>query len=448
MSTLLNIATSLFNDSLTLFVGTGFSRHMTNDQAPTWNELMVECTNAVDNGNTLFKQLFKRKSDGSIVTKFPILICAQILELRYKQENKSLKDEIVRIIKSRVNKSTIDEKRLLQAKQFFKKHKNINIITTNYDALFSDFIMPKGRVIMEGSTISRINTGQNIFHIHGSVEKPDSLVATFNDYYNFINSKNYFSRKFFTLLQETTVVILGYSLDDFNLNTVLNEVNTTRKESFRSTDVLYVSRNEIDPIIKEFYYNTYGIKSLQVRNLSRFFEDVEKNFSRAKELMSSVRELKAVMNGRKSYQDDFLKLKSSLHDILQQADSLNIEKNDTAFLNLLVDVLKKKKQFSRADGAWEQYHHLADWLLEVATRIVIKGSSIEEQFCALAKYSFNNCSRKKYIGFSWQAYIEWNTRWRDMKLENQKMLRKLIEENVFDKNMEIDKIHVEGYSEA
>jgi hypothetical protein len=442
MSELLNIATSLSNDSLTLFVGTGFSRHMTNDNAPTWNELMLECAMSLDDGKQLVKQLFKKKTDGTIVTKFPILVCAQMLELHFRQEKKNLKDEIVRIIKFKVNKSTIDPDRLRQAKQFFRKHKNINIITTNYDTLFSDFIIPKGRVITEGSTISKVNTGQNIFHIHGSVDKPGSIIATFNDYYNFLNSKNYFSRKFFTLLQETTVVIMGYSLEDFNLNAILNEVNTTRKDSFRDTDILYISREDLDPVIKEFYYTTYGIKSLRVNSFSRLFTGIENNFDRAKELIQSTKELKAVLNGTKTYDADFLKLKTSLHDILAQAAQLNIERGDTPFLNLLIHLLMKKKGFSRADGAWEQYHHLADWLLTIATRIVVKGSPIEEQFCDLAMYSFDHCSREKYIGVSWQAYEEWNTRWNEMKFENRRMLRDLIQKKKFDKDYEIDRIHI------
>jgi hypothetical protein len=442
MNDLLNIATSLANDSLTLFVGTGFSRHLTDDSAPTWPELMAECAKAIDDRDKLFKELFKTRRDGSINPKFPILICSQILELRYKQENRSLKDEIVRIIKHRVNKTTINEDRLLKMKAFFRKHKNINIVTTNYDTLFSDFIMPKGRVIVEGNPIPRINTGQNIFHIHGSIKKPDSIVASFNDYFHFINSRNYFSRKFFTLLEETTVVIMGYSLEDFNLNAILNEVNTVRKESFRSTDILYVSRNELDPVIQEYYYSTYGIKTLQIPNLTNLFVRVENNFPRAKKLIKSVRQLKLVLKGKRSYEDDFLKLRSSLHDILQQADSLSIEGNNLAFLNLLVVLLEKKRSFSSANGAWEQYHHLADWLLEIASRIVIKGSAIEKQFNSLAEYSFENCSRKRLLGYSWQAYTEWNTRWKDMKFENQIMLRELISENSFHKPLEIDKIHI------
>lgn len=159
-----------------------------------------------------------------------------------------------------------------------------------------------------------------------------------------------------------------------------------------------------------------------------------------------MKQLKTMMKGKKFYEDDFLRLRSSLHDILQQADLLDIDKADTAFLALLIKIFKRKKLFSRASGAWEQYHHLADWLIEVASRVAIRGSEIEHEYCELVKYSFEHCSRKRYMGYSWQAYIEWNTRWKEMRHQNQIMLRDLIQNTKFDKDLDIDKIFIEGYA--
>ena len=442
MTDILNIAASLHTDSFTFFVGTGFTRHVTNDEAPTWPELIAECAERIDSSKKLRKQLFKTR-DGKIVSKHNILISAQILEQRYKQEKKNLKNEIVKVINERVNKETIDKDKLKDLKRFFKNHPDNNIITTNYDRLFSDFILPKSRVITEGSTIPKINSGQNIFHIHGSVKKPESIVATFNDYYNFINSKNYFSRKFYTLLQETTVVILGYSLDDFNLNAILNEVNTSRRESFRKSDIFYISRDEFDPLVKEFYYNTYGIKTIKIVSISRFFDSLEDRFQKAKSLMDSVKNLQAVMDGTRTYEDDFIKLQPSMHGILMQAGSLGVENDDDRFLNVLIEILNRKRNFSKESGAWEQYRHLANWLSEIACRMVIKGSSIEAQYLDLAKYSFENCSRKYLLGYSWHAYTEWNTNWFNMKVANRAMLKDLVDSGNWSKDSEIERIYIQ-----
>jgi len=62
MSDYLDIATSLHTNSLTLFVGTGFSKYMTNGNAPNWLELLVECTKVIDNDDKLLNQLFNTDS--------------------------------------------------------------------------------------------------------------------------------------------------------------------------------------------------------------------------------------------------------------------------------------------------------------------------------------------------------------------------------------------------
>jgi hypothetical protein len=289
MTDLLHIASALHTDSVTFFVGTGLSRYLTNNAAPNWVDLMAECAEEVD--QELFDQLFTKQKNGSIKEKFDLLICAEVLEVKYNREGRSLKENIIRIIKENTKKKSIDLNRLKEVKQFFKNHDKVNIITTNYDSLFSDHIISRSRPISDGNPIPKVNTGRNIYHIHGSIENEKSIVATFSDYYKFINSRNYFSRKFYTLLQETTVVILGYSLKDFNVNIILNEVKASQSESVRNAAIFYVTRDGQDPVLEEFYYQTYGIKVIQVGNYGSFFKTLENKFDRVGQLMITFQNL-------------------------------------------------------------------------------------------------------------------------------------------------------------
>jgi hypothetical protein len=444
MNDYLNIATSLTSNSFTIFVGTGFSMYMTNGMAPSWIELLVECTKKIDDSyNNLKKQLFEENASGEVEkAKYDLTICAQMLELEYKKKQISIKHAIAEIINEKINATTIDDKKLQQLKDFFSRHPNINIITTNYDVIFSDHIIPlTSRVIIEGSTIPQINTGQNIYHIHGCITKPESIILTINDYYNFQNSKNYFSRKFFTLLQETTVAILGYSLGDFNLNSILNEVKNSKNESFRKTDIHYITRDSIPEIIKKFYLLSYDINVMQNIEISDFFTNVETNYTAAQDIIDKVENLRNVMNGTKIYVDPFLKLKSSLSTILIQAGKLGIEAKNEQFIKVLITILAKKRDFTKESGAWDQYEHLADWLIDIASLIIIKNTTFEEQFCDIAKYSFGSSSKKTYHGYSWYAYSEWKTRWDEMKIENQIMLKELIENNTWNDFTEIKDIY-------
>lgn len=443
MNDFLDLATSLHTKSLTLFVGTGFSKYLTNGNAPSWLELLVECTRAIDKDDKLLKQLFNVDASGDVKEAiYELTICAQVLEIEYKKSKKDVKVKIAEIIKKTINETTIDKDKLLELQEFFKKHPDVNIITTNYDTLFSDYIVPNtSRVIIEGSTIPRINTGQNIYHIHGCIIKPESIVLTLNDYYNFQNSNNYFSRKFYTLLQENTVAILGYSLGDFNLNTILSEVKNSKKESFRKTDIYYINKGIIPELMIKFYSLTYGISVIQNKQIDKFFDSIEDKYEKAKELIDSVENLKDVISGAKVYDDDFLKLRIALPTILVQAASIGIESSDELFLKTLILILKKKSEFTGITNAWLQYEHLADWLIEVASTVVIKNTIIEFEFCELAKHSFRKSSKRLYKGFSWYAWKEWNTRWHEMKFENQIMLQELIDSNCWDRELQIDEIY-------
>lgn len=442
MKEYIDISASLHTNSLTLFVGTGFSKYITNGKAPSWLELMAQITTRIDKKNILLNQLFNLDKDGNPKdTVYDLTIIAQILEAEYKRNKKNIKIAVSDIIKETVNEKTIDNDKLIELQEFFSKYSSINIITTNYDTIFSDYILPNSsRVFVEGGPIPRLNSHQNIFHIHGCITKPNSIVLTLNDYFNFQNSQNYFARKFFTLLQETTVCVLGYSLGDFNLNTILSEVNNNKANSFRKNDLYYISRTAVPEIISSFYSFTYGIKTLELTEVNEFFSNIDKTYPKAKEILENITSLHSVLKGGKKYTDDFLKLRLSLSKILLQASNIGIENNDEIFLKLILKVLEKKKEFSSNDGAWEQYEHLADWLIEVASCITIKDSLIEKEFLELVVYSLKKSSKKKWKGYSWYAWTEWKYRWNEMKLENQIIIKDLIENTKWDKDLEIEKI--------
>lgn len=442
MSDYLDIATSLHTNSLTLFVGTGFSKYITNGNAPSWLELLVECTKSIDKKDKLLNQLFNSDASGTVKEgKYELTICAQILESEFVKNKMSIKDQIATIIKRTINDTTVDSNKVLLLQNFFSEHPNVNIVTTNYDTIFSDFIIPlTSRIIIEGSTIPRINSGQNIYHIHGCVHRPESIVLTIDDYYKFQNTNNYFSRKFFTLLQETTVVIIGYSLGDFNLNSILNEVKNSKKESFRRSDIYYITKDSVNDLIEKFYSLTYAIRAIQNTDINTFFINIGNEYEKAKDLINSVENLKDVISGVKVYTDEFLELKVSLTTILVQAASIGIEVGDKAFINTLISLLQRKKEFAQRPNAWTQYEHLADWLIDIASIIVVKSTQYEVIFLEIAKFSLERSSNKWYIGYSWHAWTAWNNRWHEMKIENQIMLRDLIESNNWDSKLEIPSI--------
>ena len=54
--------------------------------------------------------------------------------------------------------------------------------------------------------------------------------------------------------------------------------------------------------------------------------------------------------------------------------------------------------------------------------------------------SLRKSSRETWKGYSWRAWHEWNSRWHEMKIENQHLIEDLINQTTWDKNLKIEEI--------
>lgn len=98
------------------------------------------------------------------------------------------------------------------------------IITTNYD-LFLEQVFD-GYEPITGQTILRYNTNSfgEIFHIHGDISNPTSIVLTQRDYAEWSEKKKYVSAKLLTYFAEHPVFIFGYGLGDPNVKAILRDI--------------------------------------------------------------------------------------------------------------------------------------------------------------------------------------------------------------------------------
>lgn len=98
------------------------------------------------------------------------------------------------------------------------------VITTNYD-LFLEGIF-QGYEPISGQTILRYNANSfgEIFHIHGDASHPASIVLTESDYKEWSTKKKYISAKLLTYFAEHPVFIIGYSVSDPNVKSILCDI--------------------------------------------------------------------------------------------------------------------------------------------------------------------------------------------------------------------------------
>lgn len=98
------------------------------------------------------------------------------------------------------------------------------IITTNYDTFLETVF--DGYEPITGQTILKYNTNSfgEIFHIHGDVTDPKSIVVTKNDYDDWSKKKKYVSAKLLTYFAEHPIFIFGYGLGDPNIKSILCDI--------------------------------------------------------------------------------------------------------------------------------------------------------------------------------------------------------------------------------
>lgn len=430
VSEMFEIAYAALTNRLCFFTGTGFSKAVTENAAPSWQALLEAACEACPDPATLKASLFPTDEPNPLTLEES----AQVVAIELTKNSVSIHNNLAKQIESLSLKG--DNKVIEE----FCKSQSFRVVTTNYDKLMEDLCGEEACTsVTPGLPVPRSGARVKVYHVHGSIDAPARMVVTSDDYFRFINTGSYFAKKLSTLLHENTVVILGYSLGDTNLKAILSDYRGFSKSHVIGSNIFFVSRSEVPTSIKDYYAYCYGIRVIDATTVHEFFTALQALMSSTKTgIEESVKTIKQVVSGTHTYNAEFIKLDNSFYEVISALSAVGISIDDPRAVSLIGDIIEKKTAATNESGAWEQYNHLAGWLIYLSSMLELRGTSVEGVFLDATKRSMTTMSRTKAYGYSWQAFRSWDAKWDNIISSN----RILIKEHILANTKDADALYI------
>lgn len=418
------IAYAAASNRLCLFTGTGFSKSVSDGEAPGWKNLLEELCDLLPAKNNPKSALFPARENSPLSLEE----AAQVISLKLTQKNRDINLEIAKIIEPLDIDGNVEE-----IQKFFAENP-FRVITTNYDKL-AELLVGEARVqsITPGLPIPRSSAEVKVYHVHGSIDSPQNMVVTSDDYFKFMNGDSYFSRKLSTILHENTVVILGYSLADTNLKRIISDYKSFSKNHVIGSNLFFVSRSSVDQNIKDFYFHCFGIRVIDEIEIEHFFAKLNRNIPTVKSIITrSHRSIDKVIHQGYSFKDSFVKLEDSFFRFISSLSAKGLSFDNERVVEVIGEILKRKKEMTSESGAWEQYEHLASWLIYLGSFFEIRETSIKSIYLRAVKRSMQTMSKDKHFGYSWKAYELWQAGWSSINASNRALVKSYVEDQRLD----------------
>lgn len=218
-----------------LFIGSGLSKRYFG--APTWRELLKSIFSMMPEGAQRYEYTRQKLDDDPIAIGSEL--ADQVFEWAWEEGRSKFPEEFY---VSTVGKDCFVKYLICQyleqitpsledaSPEFLAEIAALSeikphaIITTNYD-LFLESVF-EGYETITGQSIIRYNTNSfgEIYHIHGDITEPSTIVLTKSDYDEWSEKKKYVSAKLLTYFAEHPVFIFGYGLGDDNIKSIMRDI--------------------------------------------------------------------------------------------------------------------------------------------------------------------------------------------------------------------------------
>lgn len=250
---------ALDNEKLVIFVGAGVSK---NSGVPTWGQAV---------------RVFAEKigyPEHRLTTDEYIRIPQYFYGIDKSEGHKEYYKTLLKCFDLDVKPNIINE----LIAEIHPKH----IVTTNYDKLM-DNVLRDYEIITTDKDLLKVKGNNYLIKMHGDIDDVKGIVFKEDDYLQYSESHRVLEIFLKSLLIDHVFLFMGYSLNDYNLNTftswidfIAQEMNV--KESIHKNFLLLSSGQAGKEYLKTYYEN----KSLHVIDMFDLPEEIESRVANVK----------------------------------------------------------------------------------------------------------------------------------------------------------------------
>lgn len=251
-----DIITDLAKRKCVLFLGSGISRQSVGEggiHPPTWESLIEEGIKRIDRN----KDIYQNEARRQLQAGNPLLAGDILKKALSDDEFRTLFKEL--LITPRFKPSHLHEK-------IFELDARI-VVTPNFDKIYDTYALHESENTtfvknpLDGDILDCIRRDEPlIIKMHGSVDSPESLVFTQEDYSKAWNQHNQIYEVLRALIMTHTVLFLGAGLRDPDVAMLLEQFNFN--VSHVRSHVFVIPDNEYSDIILNIFSTTRNIQFL------------------------------------------------------------------------------------------------------------------------------------------------------------------------------------------
>ena len=283
------ICSAIRFDNFGMFLGSGFSKALFEDdekEGYSWGELLHKVCDYYPyiQKESIFD---KRASYPEIASK---IVSSIDVDNQFISAEQSFKGHIAHLINKTISQKTIDKWH-----DVFVTIVPSFVITTNYDTIFEQLFPGSSLTINSYDSFYNIKELIPVYHIHGCVNDPESIVITNEDYSKTLRISDYRHLRLPFLLKENTILMVGYSLTDFNVLSAIDYCNNVYGDNHSPFEgkLIQVIRNKNISETKS-YINDNKIIVIETNDLYSFFTELKQFYNN---YTSSLEENKKKIDG-------------------------------------------------------------------------------------------------------------------------------------------------------